>query len=181
MADTTTTIHQLDAPEAETLAPQLVALLQDAVASGASLGFWSPLDDARAGAYWDDVIAGVRAGTLWLLVALREGAVVGSVQLAPSPRQNAARRAEIQKLMVHRAARRQGIARELMRAVEARALSEGRTLLFLDTNTGSEAERLYHALGYLRVGVIPRYTVEADGTEHATTLFYKSLIDAPGG
>ncbi len=175
------TIHQLDASAAEALAPQLVALLQDAVASGASLGFWNPLDDDRAQVYWGDVIAGVRTGTHRLLVALREGAVVGSVQLAPASKQNAARRAEIQKLMVHRGARRQGIARELMDAVECLAADEGRTLLFLDTNTGSDAERLYLALGYQRAGVIPRYTIERDGTEHATSVFYKSLSDAPQG
>jgi GNAT superfamily N-acetyltransferase len=174
-------IRQIDANEAETLAPQLIALLQDAVASGASLGFWNPLDDDRARAYWDDVIAGMRAGSVRLLVAQREGSVVGSVQLAPSPKQNAARRAEIQKLMTLRAARRQGIARELMGAVERLAYDEGRTLLFLDTNTGSDAEFLYLALGYLKAGVIPRYTVERDGTEHATTLFYKSLVGAPQG
>lgn len=172
-------IHQLDSPTAEALTPQLVTLLHDAVASGASLGFWNPLEDDRAQAYWDDVIAGVRAGSLWLLVAQREGAVVGSVQLAPALKQNAARRAEIQKLMVHRVARRQGIARELMRAVERLAYAEGRTLLVLDTNTGSDAERLYHALGYLRAGVIPRFTIERDGAEHATTLFYKSLDAMP--
>lgn len=181
MSDTPTTIHLLDASTAETLAPQLVALLQDAVASGASLGFWNPLDDDRARAYWGDVVAGVRAGSLRLLVALREGSVVGSVQLAPASKQNAARRAEIQKLMVYRAARRQGIARALMGAVERLAADEGRTLLFLDTNTGSDAERLYLALDYIQVGVIPRYTVERDGTEYATTLFYKSLIAAPEG
>jgi len=181
MADSPAAIHELDAPAAEALAPQLGALLQDAVASGASLGFWAPLDDSHARSYWDDVIAGARAGTLRLLVAMRDGVALGSVQLALSPKRNAARRAEIQKLMVHRAVRRQGIARELMRAVEALALADGRTLLFLDTSTGSDAERLYPTLGYIRVGIIPRFTVEADGTEHATTLFYKSLGDAPAG
>ena len=179
MPETSTTIQPLDAPAAEALAPQLAALLQDAVASGASLGFWNPLEDDRARAYWQDVIAGVRAGAVRLLVAQREGAAVGSVQLAPSPKQNATRRAEIQKLIVHRSARRQGIARALMGAVERLAADEGRTLLFLDTNTGSDAELFYLALGYRKAGVIPRYTVERDGTEYATTLFYKSLDDAP--
>jgi GNAT superfamily N-acetyltransferase len=176
MSDSPIAIQRLDAPTVERLTPQLITLLQDAVESGASLGFWRPLSDDHAQAYWREVIAEVAAGTRRLLVALRDGAALGSVQLALATKQNAAHRAEIQKLMTLRAARRQGIARALMDAVERLALQEGRTLLFLDTNTDSDAERVYPALGYHRVGVIPRYSVESDGRERATTIFYKSLI-----
>ena len=179
MPDTPIAIHQLDAAAAEALAPQLCPLLQDAVASGGSLGFWRPLGDDRARAYWRTTIAEVDAGERLLLVALREGEALGSVQLALASKQNAPHRAEVQKLMVFRAARRQGIGQMLMRAVERLAYDAGRTLLVLDTNTGSDAERLYAALGYQRAGVIPRYSVEADGAERATTLFYKSLDASP--
>lgn len=175
MADTPAEVRQLDATAAETLTPQLGALLQDAVASGGSLGFWRPLDDDRAQAYWRTTLAEVDTGERLLLVALREGALLGSVQLALASKQNAIHRAEVQKLMVFRTARRQGIGQALMRAVERLARDARRTLLILDTNTGSDAERLYAALGYQRAGVIPRYSVEADGEERATTLFYKSL------
>ena len=44
-----------------------------------------------------------------------------------------------------------------MIAIEAIALAEGRTLLTLDTWTGGHAEPLYRSLGYVTVGVIPRY------------------------
>ncbi len=173
--DTPIELRQLDRAAAEALVPQLCALLQDAVASGGSLGFWRPLGDDRALAYWRTTIAEVDAGERLLLVALHAGEALGSVQLGLSPKQNAPHRAEVQKLMVFRAARRQGLGQLLMRAVERLASDAGRTLLILDTNTGSDAERLYSALGYQRVGVIPRYSVEADGEERATTLFYKSL------
>lgn len=105
--------------------------------------------------------------------------MIGSVQAASALKQNAARRAGIQTLMVHLAVRRRGIARVLMGAAEALTLNQARTPLSLGTSTGSETERLYHALGYLRVGVIPRDTVEADGAEHATTRFYTSPRGAP--
>lgn len=168
-------IQRLDAAAAETLTPQLIELLRDAVDGGASLGFWRPLADDRARNYWQSVVADMRSGALWLLVAQRAGEVVGSVQLALSWKQNAARRAEVQKLMVHRQARRQGIGQALMRAVERLAYDEGRTTLVLDTQTGSDAERLYRALGFIRVGEIPRYVIEADGVEYSTTVFYKAL------
>lgn len=168
-------IRRVEADEAAALIARLAALLQDAVASGASLGFWHPLDDARAHDYWRGVIAEVAAGKRWLLVAERAGAVVGSAQLEPSPRQNAPHRAEVQKLMAHRAARRQGIGRALMDAVESLARDNGRTLLVLDTNTDSDAVYFYRALGYREVGSIPGYSLEADGSGRATTIFYKSL------
>ena len=173
--DSALTIRRVEADEATALIPRLAALLQDAVASGASLGFWRPLDDARAHDYWRRVSAEVAAGKRWLLVAERAGAVVGSVQLEPAPRQNAPHRAEVQKLMAHRAARRQGIGRALMGELERLAQANARTLLVLDTNTDSDAVYFYRALGYVEVGSIPGYSLEADGSGRATTIFYKSL------
>jgi ribosomal protein S18 acetylase RimI-like enzyme len=83
------------------------------------------------------------------------------------------------KLLVHPQARRQGIARRLMVALEDLARASGRTLLTLDTWTGSHAEALYQSLGYTTVGIIPRYargsiTPELD----ATTIMYKELAPA---
>src|SRR5689334_23127473 len=86
----------------------LVALLQDAVADGASLNFWHPLDAAAATAYWTTVGRDLAAGTRHLLVARDDtGQIVGTVQLVPAPQQNGAHRAEVQKLIVHTAARGQ--------------------------------------------------------------------------
>lgn len=172
-------IRQLDAATAEALIPQLIRLLQDAVAT-ASLGFWDPIDDADADAYWRGVISEVATGDRWLWAALREGAVIGSVQLAPASKQNAPHRAEVQKLMVHRTARRLGLGRQLMQAMEQMARAKRKTLLFLDTNTGSDADSFYRALDYTEVGSIPRYTINRDGSEHATTIFYKWLGGEPG-
>jgi hypothetical protein len=66
-----------------------------------------------------------------------------------------------------------------MTALEAIALSEGRTLLTLDTVTGSHAEPLYRSLGYHVVGVIPRYARAALTPElESTTIMYKELAPA---
>lgn len=173
------TIAEVSADEAEPLTPRLIALLRDAVASGASLGFWDPLDEALALAFWRGVYAAMREGTLRLLVARQAGAVVGSAQLALSPKQNAVQRGEVVKVMTHRDARRQGIGAALMREVERLAYDERRRLLVLDTNTGTDAERLYRRMGYHELGVIPDYTVGPDGVGHAATFFYKPLGARP--
>ena len=45
----------------------------------------------------------------------------------------------------------------------------------LDTNTGTDAERLYSRLGWVRVGEIPGYSIQPRGGLRATTVFYKEL------
>lgn len=168
-------ITPLDAAEGTTLLPQLIALLQDAVASGASLGFWHPLSDEDAERYWRGILADVNAGRRILLIARDPDRISGAVQLEPAQKQNASHRAEVQKLMVHISARRRGLGRALMHAIESRARAVHRTLLVLDTRTGDSAEPLYRALGYTEAGHIPAYVREPDGTLNATTLFYKHL------
>jgi len=66
--------------------------------------------------------------------------------------------------------------RAAARAPEDVARAERRTLLTLDTWTGSAAEGLYRSLGYVVVGVIPRYARGSltPGLEPATFM-YKEL------
>jgi ribosomal protein S18 acetylase RimI-like enzyme len=80
-------------------------------------------------------------------------------------------------MIVHRRARRRGIARALMLELErqARAQRPPFTLLVLDTCKGSAAEQLYASLGWTRVGEIPHYSLNPDGTWCDTVFFYKNL------
>ena len=68
-----------------------------------------------------------------------------------------------------------GLGAALLEAAEQTARDCGKTLLVLDTNTGSDAERLYARMGWIRVGTIPGYSVQPRGGLRATTLFYKTL------
>ena len=170
----------------ETLDPQgrrrhrqaLAALLVDAVDSGASIGFLPPLGSDEAAEYWESVAAAVREGSRLLLIAREDDRPVGTVQLALAMRANGRHRAEVIRLMVHRAARRQGIGRALMLAVEAEARWLGRTTLVLDTRQGDPSETLYRTLGWTLAGSIPRYARSADGALHTTAVYYK-LLEAP--
>jgi hypothetical protein len=62
-----------------------------------------------------------------------------------------------------------------MGEVEESARAAGRTLLVLDTEQGSVAEKLYEKCGYTRAGVIPQYALSADGSLITTVVFYKLL------
>jgi ribosomal protein S18 acetylase RimI-like enzyme len=79
------------------------------------------------------------------------------------------------KLMVHRAARGRGLGRTLLETAETAAVEAGVTLLHLDTETDSPAERLYGSAGWTRAGVIPDYAADPGGVLRPTTLYYKRL------
>ena len=168
-------IELLSEEQARPILPQFVALLQDIVDGGSSVGFLPPLALSTAEAYWCETLNEVAQGKRILLVS-REGRVVtGSVQIALVTKQNGLHRAEVQKLIVHTRFRSRGIARALMSAAEGAARKAGRTLLVLDTEQGSAAEQLYMKCGYTRAGVIPQYARSADGSMCTTVVFYKVI------
>ncbi len=170
-------ITALAPAEARALLPQLLALLHDAVAAGAAVGFLPPLPAAEGQHYWQSVVEAVEAGHRVLLVAREPGTaeLLGTVQLDLATRPNARLRAEVSKLLVHTRARRQGLARQLLLALEDHARALGRSTLVLDTRHGDGAELLYQGLGYQFVGAIPAYFINSDGQPHATAVYYKLL------
>ncbi len=153
----------------------LADVLVDCVAGGASVSFMHPLARESAIAFWRDVVADAARGARALLVAEDEQGICGTVQLVLDLPENQPHRADLAKMLVHRRARRRGLAAELMTAAEAMAREHGRTLLVLDTVTGGDAERLYARLGWTAVGSIPKYALMPDGTPCATTVFYRDL------
>jgi acetyltransferase len=168
-------IRPLHQDEAAGWLPQLISLLQDAVDSGASVGFLAPLSDIEAYHYWMKSFVQVAEKRRIILAAAHEDKIVGSVQLDLASMPNAAHRAEVQKLLVFRSWRRQGIGLRLMTTIEQVARQEGRPLLVLDTRLGDAAEQLYTRMGYTRVGVIPGFALSSMGTLDATVIFYRDL------
>ena len=153
----------------------LVELLQDAVDSGASVGFLPPLSRETAQDYWLDVVRDIDVGRRIILGALDGAQLVGAVQLELATKANALHRAEVQRLFVHRSARRRGIGERLMRELEELALKHGRTLLVLDTRQGDPSELLYQKLGYTKAGAIPSFARSASGALDATVFYYREL------
>ncbi len=154
---------------------QLSDVLLDCVEGGASVSFMLPLTVARAVAFWQGVANDVNAGRRALLVAEDSAGICGTVQLVLEQPENQPHRADLAKMLVHRRARRHGVAAALLRAAEATARGRGKTVLVLDTVTGGDAERLYERLGWTRVGVIPDYALFPEGGFCATTVFYRTL------
>jgi GNAT superfamily N-acetyltransferase len=170
-----TTIRILTGAEAHAAVPALSEILVDCVDGGASVGFMLPHGMNDAALYWQGVADQVAAGTTLLLVAEIDGRMFGTVQVGFAQMPNQPHRGDLKKLLVHRAVRGNGLSRLLMDAAERQAAAHGKTLLVLDTATGSPAEAIYPRLGWIRSGVIPDYALWPDGGYCDTTIFYKRI------
>ncbi|MEM9533616.1 MAG: GNAT family N-acetyltransferase [Pseudomonadota bacterium] len=152
----------------------LSELLQDAVATGASVGFLNAIDATEAARFWQGIGADLGPGLrCWL--ATRDEQVAGVVLLAPCLKPNGRHRGEVQKLLTHRSQRRQGVATRLMSALVSAAREAGLSLLVLDTLKNSGAESLYQREGWQRAGEIPGYAAEPDGKLRPTVLYFLQL------
>jgi ribosomal protein S18 acetylase RimI-like enzyme len=170
-------IALLDAAAAEAEIDALAEILHDSVAHGASVNFLQPFGIDQARAFWQRQLPALQDGSALLFVARDTGGeIVGTVMLGLDTPPNQKHRADVKKLLVHSRARRQGIGRRLMQAAEAEARRRGLSLLTLDTEHGSAAEPLYHALSYTLLGILPGYALAADGAAlQPCAFFYKQL------
>ena len=168
-------ILRLDGPRFDAAIPDLAVILADAVADGASVGFTLPFTPADAATWWQSIARDVVHGNVLVLAARIERRLVGTAQLRLAQWPNARHRAEVAKVLVHRSARRRGVATALMREVERSAVAHGRTLLVLDTIAGSDAEQLYAKLGWTRAAEIPGYAGLPNGELRPTTIYYRTL------
>lgn len=175
------TIRPLEAAEAEAQLDGLAAILVDAVAHGASVNFMAGFSVDEARQFWRRQLPGLADSHTRLLVAEEGANLVGTVLLFFAPQPNQPHRAEIGKMLVWSTARRQGIGRRLLAAAEEAARAAGRTLLMLDTETGSAGDRLYRQCGWTAIGTVPGHALTPDGRLAATTIFYKQLAGEPAG
>ena len=170
------TVRRIGANEADACIEALADVLIDCVEGGASVGFMLPLSREKAVAFWRGVANGIARHERVLLVSEdRDGQILGTVQMLVSQPDNQPHRGDIAKMLVHRKARRRGIAQRLIAAIDAVAREEGKAVLVLDTVTGGDAERLYERAGWQRVGNVPKYALMPNGQFCSTTFFYKHL------
>ena len=168
-------IEVLDAAAAASAERRLAEILRACVDAGASVSYLPPLAGDAARGFWQRAARDVAAGGRVLLAAWDAGELVGTVMLEFASAPNQPHRAEVQKLLVHPAARRRGLARALMLRAEREARRAGRSLLTLDTRAGDAAESLYRALGWHEAGRIPGYALNADRTPCDTVFFWKQV------
>lgn len=155
----------------------LAEILWTCVHGGASVSFVLPFAQAEAAQFWQQqVFPAVTAGETILFGGFLDGSLVGTVQLCNGLPANQKHRADVAKLLVHPKARRAGLARALMTALEDEARHLGKHLLVLDTRSGDPSQTLYESLGYQIAGSIPGFCKHpTQDTYEATTYLYKAL------
>jgi GNAT superfamily N-acetyltransferase len=154
---------------------ELGEVLTDCVQGGASVSFLLPMTRAKAAAFWRDVAQSADRGERVVLVAEDGQGIAGTVQVVLAQPENQPHRGDVAKMLVHRRARRRGLGAALLQAAEQAAASAGKSLLVLDTVTGSEGYRLYSRHGWQLCGEIPNYALWPDGRPCSTSVFYKAL------
>lgn len=168
-------VQRLDAAAAASAERALADVLLDCVAGGASVSFMASLTADEARGFWRRVAKDVALGQKILFAGWLDGRIVGTAILNLDTPPNQPHRADVAKMLVHRQARRRGIARALLARVEAEAAARGRWLLVLDTARGSLAEPLYRSAGWVEAGPIPDYAMNPDGSYCDTIVFWKRL------
>ena len=168
-------IRELSAAEAERRLTELGEVLADAVEGGASVNFLRGFTAAQAVDFWRSQLPAVSAGTKRLIVAEEGGTIAGTVVVTFAPQPNQPHRGDVSKMLVHRRCRGRGLGARLLAAAEAAAARHGRTLLVLDTVSGSAGDRLYTRAGWVKIGEIPGYALSVDGVPEPASFFYKQV------
>jgi len=168
-------ISVLRAPITDAALDQLASVLVDCIEGGASVSFMTPFSQADGLTFFRKIAASVAAGDTVLLAAQLEGRIVGTVQLGLDTPPNQPHRADVKKMLVHRAARSRGIGAALMAVAEDEARRRGRWLLVLDTVPAMSGYRLYRRAGWTQAGIIPDYALFPDGRLCDTAVFWKRL------
>ena len=168
-------IVELSADEVCAAAEELGRLLLDAHEAGMALGLAGPLTPERAREVWVETAAKLDSMRLVLLVAVEDGAVVGTVQIVRAESENGRHRAEIQRLAVRADRRGSGVGRALLGAAVQRSRGLGLRLLWLTTHEDTGSDRFYEAVGWTRLGAMPLYSARPDGTLAGGAMYYLVL------
>ncbi|AUC97260.1 GNAT family N-acetyltransferase [Bradyrhizobium sp. SK17] len=161
--------------DAPAIRDALSELLIETVASGGSVSFMHPLAKDDAETFWQDSLGAAARGERIVLGAFDGDDLVGTVTLLLKLPPNQPHRAEIAKMMTRVAHRNRGVATALMRAAEALAIADRRTLLVLDTAEEDGAGPFYERLGFKLTGLIPDYALKPRGGLTGTLIYWKRI------
>ena len=170
----------LDAAAAASAELRMAEILVICVAEGAALSFLKPLSMEKARGFWRRMTRGVANGNKVILAGWHGGLLVATGMLDLDLPENQPHRADVQKVMVDPSARRRGLARRMLCALEEEALAAGRTLLTLDTRAGQPAvEALYRTEGWREYGRLAGHAVDNDGHLAETVFFAREIGEPP--
>ncbi|KAK0627506.1 hypothetical protein B0T14DRAFT_563309 [Immersiella caudata] len=168
------------------LIPYIAALHASCITQDHMVGpFLPPLTNEKLLPWWRERIAEANQGSRVIVLLLPETVpgkkamgtdLRGLAMFKLSDVETGTFRGRIDAVLVNQKHRRQGGARALVTALEYEAAKRGRTLLLVDTETGSVAEAAFKKFGYVEVGKIPAYSRALPNGKKGETFFYKDLL-----
>ncbi len=163
---------------AEELTPallhQLANLISDSVQQNSSIGFLEQSTDEDFKKFWIEEFDGIHSGNR-IILAIIDDEVAGSVIISPETKPTGLHRAEFRKFLVHSKHQRKGLGASLEQFACNFAKQLGLKLLVLDSATAYLTSGVYQKWGWIKVGEIPEYALNPDGSFVATIYFYKRL------
>ncbi|MBA0036678.1 GNAT family N-acetyltransferase [Pantoea sp. BIGb0393] len=156
----------------------LAALMIDAIKNNMTTAFQNSRGMQRhqdAERYFHSLRDQMARHDLLMWIAIIDSSLVGSVQMGICQRPDGQNRAEVLQLLVHSGVQHEKIGQRLMQALEQKAESHQRGLLYLDVIAGSSAEEFYRSHGYHYLGELPDYALCSDGHSHPSAIYYKRL------
>ncbi|TAQ86460.1 hypothetical protein B7494_g5212 [Chlorociboria aeruginascens] len=123
--------------------------------------FLPPISTPLMTSWWEARVAEVASQERKIFISIgmnpltKEQEIAGVVTLALPFSQTGPFRGLVEKLLVLPTFRNLGVAKALMGLLELEARKLGRTMLLLDTVTGSPAELVYPRLGYIQYEELP--------------------------
>lgn len=170
------------------LTPYLAGLHAQCITRDLMTGsFLPPLANDKLLNYWKDRIAEAKAGTRVIILLLNRVApaakvqgdnLVGVAMLATPHSETSPFRAQVESLLVAAKYRQKGGSVTLMNEIHGQAILKGRTLLMAQTDSGSVAEKLFKKLGYVEIGKVPDYSLNASSELKDVVFLYKTLNTA---
>lgn len=164
----------------DTARREVHGVISAVVAEQGAVG-WLQVPDAAETASWlEKQLVVVREGFAHIALARIDGTVVGMGMLTLFRPHVLARNGKVGKLMTHPQARGRGVAKAVLRALEAKALELGLENLVLDVRGNNHgAMGVYESLGWVRCGVVPDFI--AVGDERFDQVNYVRPLGRPAG
>jgi hypothetical protein len=139
-------------------ARQIVSLMNRALEEETTIGFPGPMDSETGRRIMHKLNREVRAGSRHVLIAEKDGVIVGQLVLTPNATPNHHHMVELTRGTIDPSFRGGGLALLAFREVVGKCEELGRELICLDVRAGSRAAVWWQHFGFKSYGLLPDYS-----------------------
>jgi hypothetical protein len=139
-------------------AAQLLRLINRTLEEETTIGFPGPIDDETGYALMGKLDAAVKSGNCHVLVASKDGVIVGQLILTPNSSPNHRHMVELTRGTIHPSFRGGGLALIAFQEVARKCKELRRELICLDVRAGTQAAMWWQYFGFKPFGLLPDYS-----------------------